>query len=229
MTSIRPNGHPAESESESEDGDFRPDAGYVSEEAKSDDRDSGDEVTIAEKAIVTGKRKRDTVKEDSENKTALPVDAPAKADVDIIWKQLNEESEKKPAKKPAVNLDETITIKRTYEFAGKIHSEEKVVLKDSEEARTYLDSLQEPKTIQPSKRAPPKKRQSAIEAVSAKKKAPKLNTLEKSKLDWAGFVDREGISSDLKQHNKDGYMEKQDFLRRTEERRYQDIKDAQKK
>ncbi|OLL22357.1 SWR1-complex protein 5 [Neolecta irregularis DAH-3] len=228
MTPRAPDELGAESEPESEDGDFRPEAGYVSEEGKSDDQDSGDEITIAERAIINGKRKRDTVGGDhreSEKETPLPV---IKADVDLIWKQLNEES-KNPNKKPIVNLDETITIRRTYEFAGKTHSEEKVVRKDSEEARSYLNSLEEPKINPVSKRAPPKKRQSAIEAASAKKKVPKLNTLEKSKLDWAGFVDREGISSDLKQHNKDGYMEKQDFLKRTEERRYQDIKNAQKK
>jgi Bucentaur or craniofacial development len=34
-------------------------------------------------------------------------------------------------------------------------------------------------------------------------------------LDWAGFVDKEGIQDDLKRHNKDGYIERQEFLRRT--------------
>ncbi|KAF9112184.1 swr complex subunit [Mortierella sp. AM989] len=51
------------------------------------------------------------------------------------------------------------------------------------------------------------------------KKPPKLNTLEKSKLDWKNFVGKEGIEDELKHHNKDGYMEKVAFLQRTDERR----------
>ncbi|KAI8347427.1 bucentaur or craniofacial development-domain-containing protein [Mortierella sp. GBAus27b] len=51
------------------------------------------------------------------------------------------------------------------------------------------------------------------------KKPPKLNTLEKSKMDWNTFVGKEGIEDELKHHNKDGYMEKVAFLQRTDERR----------
>ncbi|KAI1320462.1 Craniofacial development protein 1 [Mortierella claussenii] len=59
------------------------------------------------------------------------------------------------------------------------------------------------------------------------KKPPKMNTLEKSKLDWKNFVGKEGIEDELKHHNKDGYMEKVAFLQRTDERRdleYQALK-----
>ncbi|KAF9942264.1 Craniofacial development protein 1 [Modicella reniformis] len=59
------------------------------------------------------------------------------------------------------------------------------------------------------------------------KKPPKLNTLEKSKLDWKTFVGKEGIEDELKHHNKDGYMEKVAFLQRTDEHRdkeYQRLK-----
>ncbi|KAF9361172.1 Craniofacial development protein 1 [Mortierella sp. AD094] len=51
------------------------------------------------------------------------------------------------------------------------------------------------------------------------KKPPKMNTLEKSKLDWNNFVGKEGIEDELKHHNKDGYMEKVAFLQRTDEHR----------
>ena len=60
-------------------------------------------------------------------------------------------------------------------------------------------------------------------------KEPKLNTLEKSKLDWRGYVDREGIKDDLKYKNKDGYMEKVAFLQRVDDRRLNDLKSGQKK
>jgi hypothetical protein len=59
------------------------------------------------------------------------------------------------------------------------------------------------------------KRKSNLEEMAKGNKAAKLNVLEKSRLDWAGFVDKEGIQDDLKQFNKDGYIERQEFLKRT--------------
>lgn len=75
-------------------------------------------------------------------------------------------------------------------------------------------------------------------------KPAKLNTLEKSKLDWnkcvssvsmvvsaemegekltgihlPRFVDKEDLSDSLTHARKDGYLEKQDFLQRTEDAR----------
>lgn len=50
---------------------------------------------------------------------------------------------------------------------------------------------------------------------------PKLNTIEKSKLDWAGYVDREGIKEELDgaEKAKEGYLGKMEFLGRMEGRR----------
>jgi hypothetical protein len=59
------------------------------------------------------------------------------------------------------------------------------------------------------------KRKSNLEEMAKGNKPAKLNVLEKSRLDWAGFVDKEGIHDDLKRFNKDGYVERQEFLRRT--------------
>ncbi|KAI8808204.1 bucentaur or craniofacial development-domain-containing protein [Cladochytrium replicatum] len=61
------------------------------------------------------------------------------------------------------------------------------------------------------------------------KSGRKLNTLEKSKKDWAAFVSKEGIEDDLKQHNKDGYLEKVAFLQRTDERQAEMISQLKKK
>lgn len=54
------------------------------------------------------------------------------------------------------------------------------------------------------------KKGSLLDAMNKPKK--KLNTLEQSKADWNQFVDKEGIGHDLSHHNKDGYLEKRDFL-----------------
>jgi len=58
------------------------------------------------------------------------------------------------------------------------------------------------------------KRKSNLEEMAKGNKPAKLNVLEKSRLDWAGFVDKEGIQDDLTRYNKDGYIERQEFLKR---------------
>ncbi|KAK6497404.1 swr complex subunit [Arthrobotrys musiformis] len=121
--------------------------------------------------------------------------------------------------------DGMITIKRTYEFAGETVTEEKKVAANSFEARTYLSSLQAgaPQASTPN---PPKPLRRPMRKVSkfdpgfagaGAKKASKLNTLEKSRLDWAGFVDQEGIGDELDKKRRQGgdsYLERQDFLGR---------------
>ncbi|KAL8277130.1 hypothetical protein RQP46_010458 [Phenoliferia psychrophenolica] len=74
------------------------------------------------------------------------------------------------------------------------------------------------------KAAPPKRAKSGgLSSLAASLSKPaKLNTLEKSKLDWNKFVDKEDLSDDLTKARKDGYLEKQDFLSRTDARREED-------
>ncbi len=52
----------------------------------------------------------------------------------------------------------------------------------------------------------------------AKENAKKLNTVEKSRMDWAGYVDREGIQDELALagKSKDSFAERQQFLARSE-------------
>lgn len=54
-------------------------------------------------------------------------------------------------------------------------------------------------------------------------KKSKLSVLEKSKQDWDGYKKKEGIVEELVTYNKgkDGYLEKQDFLERTDLRQFE--------
>lgn len=148
---------------------------------------------------------------------------------------------------------EMIKIKRTYNFAGKVHTEEKLVQRDSAEARLYLAS-QGDKGAEPDvtdtegseKRMPRKAFRSMFEPVfvmadgqrtdlnlgiamrlqARDEKAKKLNTVEKSRMDWAGFVDKEGIKDELVLAGKakGSFANQQDFLARTEARREEDAR-----
>ncbi|KAI1132946.1 bucentaur or craniofacial development-domain-containing protein [Nemania abortiva] len=150
------------------------------------------------------------------------------------------------------NTPDMIKIKRTYNFAGKIHTEEKLVARDSAEAKLYLAS-QDPKLAdaetedeQP-KRKPRKAFRSifepAIEGLAQRDdlklgmdirlelreqqaKAKKLNVVEKSRMDWAGFVDKEGIKDELELagKSKQSYVSRQDFLQRVEAKKEEEAR-----
>lgn len=178
---------------------------------------------------------------------------------------------------------EMIKIKRTYNFAGEVHTEEKIVARDSAEAKLYLEQVgadnieivvlnkdgeEETKEgdgddDQP-KRLPPRKAfRSAFEPIldpslvqigartdldlglaarlqarersalqrqqqAAQDQAKKLTTVEKSRMDWAGFVDREGIQDELALagKSKGAFVDRQSFLARTEMRREEEARRA---
>ena len=146
----------------------------------------------------------------------------------------------KPAPVDPAEGDAMIRIKRTYNFAGQVHTEEKLVHRDSAEAKLFLASGSEaiPVDIAPTKIAPRKAFRSAFEpltdalpqrtdlnlGVMARQQAgkaaqaTKLNTVEKSRMDWAGYVDKEGIKDDLELagKSKESYTARQDFLARSE-------------
>jgi len=61
--------------------------------------------------------------------------------------------------------------------------------------------------------------------------ATKLNTVEKSRHDWAGFVDKAGIAEELDEHGKSkaSYLGRKDFLNRTENIREDERREARMK
>ncbi|KAL8668487.1 MAG: hypothetical protein Q9168_006880 [Polycauliona sp. 1 TL-2023] len=140
--------------------------------------------------------------------------------------------------------EDNIVIKRTYAFAGETITEEKTVPKYSAEARLYLQSQAAPASpVSPVTGKPlrrPKKRISMFEPnpegiikgpVPTPSKGTKLNVVEKSKLDWASHVDKEGLKDelDVAEKAKDGYMGRMDFLGRSEAKREEERKNAKKK
>lgn len=61
----------------------------------------------------------------------------------------------------------------------------------------------------------------SLEKQKGKGKEVKLNTVEKSKLDWEAEVDREGMREELEKAGKSGkdYLGRMDFLGRVDEGR----------
>lgn len=140
---------------------------------------------------------------------------------------------------------EKILIERTYKFAGELISEKKWVPRSSAEGQEYLSSLKfKTAKTPPAQRKVQKdipvvneagltlkrhlKRPPILEQIISGALKPKLTTLEKSQLDWATYVDKEGLQDELHLHNKDGYLAKQDFLNRVETSKDEKYKELRK-
>lgn len=115
------------------------------------------------------------------------------------------------ARPPAENKVKVI---EEMQFAGEIVKVEKEVPADSKEAA----SQSKPSGLAGKPRLGV---QGLLNDLLGKKK--KLSTLEKSKLDWENYKKAHGIAEDLQNHNrgKDGYLEKQAFLQRTDMRQFE--------
>ncbi len=166
----------------------------------------------------------------------------------------------------ALDQEDTITITRTYTFAGETHTEEKRVPKSSEEAQSYLASqaATAPQCDTDKVLSAPSKpllhrplwRRSrfdpnpageikgfplsaqltwrqrnqnlqlfgngrdntfampAVPAIAKPAKAPeKLNTVDKSRMDWVQHVDQEGLADELDVYgkSKEAYGARQSF------------------
>ena len=156
--------------------------------------------------------------------------------------------------------DSMIMIKRTYNFAGKVHTEQKLVSRNSAEAKLWLASQNgaesEPQTEEasspfakpkrPTKRARksvfepiteiPKRtdlyfgprKESGVALLDIGKDAKKMNTVDKSAMDWARFVDKEGIADELDAagKSKGAYKTRQEFLARVESKKIEDERRA---
>ncbi|OJZ89615.1 hypothetical protein ASPFODRAFT_58307 [Aspergillus luchuensis CBS 106.47] len=153
------------------------------------------------------------------------------------------------AQEPQTNYtEEMVKIKRTYKFAGEMITEEKIVPKDSAEAKLFLAGekdaetvtaadvdhaanakdvlklrrpLRRPSRFDPNPTGTIKKsweKQPGTEATAGQENArgPKINTVEKSRLDWAAYVDQAGIKDELNVHSKakEGFLGRMDFLDR---------------
>lgn len=142
--------------------------------------------------------------------------------------------------------DEFVKIKRTYKFAGEMNTEEKIVPKDSAEAKIFMASEGDADTLTAAdvedasnakaiklrrplrklSRFDPnptgsiqrswEKQPTTLSAEAENARGPKINTVEKSRLDWAAYVDQAGIKDELKVHSKakEGYLGRMDFLDR---------------
>lgn len=175
---------------------------------------------------------------------------------DDAWRSLvaqaDPPSQAEPVAAPlALLAEEQVRITISYTFAGKLVRELKLVDANLAEAKAYMNltNLRPdegesgprksyvtvlrtiPGTTEPVPLRIKLKRPLLVDKFLAGDRKSKLTTLEKSRLDWASFVDKKRLKDDLALHNKAGYLDKQDFLGRVEAKKdmhYQQAKEAER-
>ncbi|VDI51521.1 Hypothetical predicted protein [Mytilus galloprovincialis] len=125
----------------------------------------------------------------------------------------------------STTTNKKITITKEYDFAGEIVKVTKEVDQNSKEAQSELKKQESVgvSSASPGLSAIGIKRPGGLGSVLDKiNKKQKISTLNKSKLDWDQFKKDNKLEEDLTLHNKGklGYLERQAFLNRTEQREF---------
>ncbi|XP_044005178.1 craniofacial development protein 1 isoform X2 [Aphidius gifuensis] len=181
--------------------------------------------------------------DDNDNETKELTEEEEKKRADLLWADFMKGSdtttttpkpvEKKisaPIVKPKVE-EKKVKITKIFEFAGEEIKVEKEVPIDSAEARLKLSTTEltsnssakkigNNSTICGGRRGGLGGLSSILSNIGKK---TKISTLEKTKLDWDNFKRDEKLDEEITNHNrgKDGYLERQDFLQRTDVRQFE--------
>ncbi|KAI8060594.1 bucentaur or craniofacial development-domain-containing protein [Gongronella butleri] len=199
--------------SDEEDDDFVPedvsdDDDHHVDDAASDHDDSKEEACRSKST----EKAAETVQDKSSS-------SERRARVDALWSELQQPQAPVKRKAAATEAQETPSPSNSASSTPA-----------SSSASTPPTHTASPDTAASSKRPKVVRPKSTLSALASQYniKVPKMNTLDKSRLDWQSFVDREGIKDDLKYTNKDGYLEKVAFLNRVDDRRITALKQGQR-
>ncbi|KAJ2358266.1 Craniofacial development protein 1, partial [Coemansia sp. RSA 2611] len=176
----------------------------------SDDEESEDEF-VPDQASGGDEATNDEEESDSDGEKADK----AEKEVDAIWTEMNDPVDPRSNKMARVGTDSGDAL----EIAPA--KEDEV---DTPPTETSSETVADAEQPQPVARRGPVRRVSKFSQMAKaveSRRAKKENTLEQARKEWTGFVAAEGIRDDLDQANKDGFVERQEFLRRTDERAYE--------
>lgn len=181
-----------------------------------DDDDSNEDALWA-----TFMSKTESVATKPATSTSKPIQSTTKSIATTTTKTSTAKPVAQPiAKKPATVVDKPKTVTEIFEFAG-----EKIEVKKQIKTDDVISSKNAGTSTQAKAPAIPQhKPRGGLSAVLGQIGKPnKLSVLQKTHLDWDGFKHKEGIDEELQTHNKgrDGYLERQDFLQRTDVRQFE--------
>ncbi|KAJ2455246.1 swr complex subunit [Coemansia sp. RSA 2336] len=142
--------------------------------------------------------------------------------IDEIWQEMNEPITKTPrTESQAQSSSSTSPSQPTKQPAPATPAKEPAPAIPAKEPTPQAAATGRP-------RRRPSKFSKMAEMVE-QRRAKKANTLDTARKSWSGFVAAEGIREDLDKANKDGYVERKEFLHRVDHRTYEKSRDMQKK
>jgi len=151
--------------------------------------------------------------------------------LDALWEEFQRPIQKKSSNIPTTSENkskskESIKVLDKLETTKKRNFEELFDCSDSSKKVKNDDNTTTPKSSETKSVVTPiatKTSGGLANILSQIGKKSKLSVLEKSKQDWDGYKKKEGIVEELVTYNKgkDGYLEKQDFLERTDLRQFE--------
>lgn len=236
----------------SDDEDYKPEneENCAGSEDDSDVPEDGSDSSEGEKSKrkSTGKkprkkrRKKASTKEDSDgddNEKSLTAEE-EKRRSDQLWADFLSDVDPPPAKAEVTRKSPTPKISKPKsseesKTAEERQKEQKLPIVEEifnfagEEVKVPVKNAQKP-AKRPA--VPAVGRSSGVSSIlGSLGKKPKISTLEKTKLDWNRFKESEGINEELERFNKgkDGYLERQDFLERTDYRQFDLERDMRQK
>mmetsp|Transcript_8017 Transcript_8017/g.9195 ORF Transcript_8017/g.9195 Transcript_8017/m.9195 type:complete len:307 (+) Transcript_8017:341-1261(+) len=118
------------------------------------------------------------------------------------------------AAKLALEKTGQTTVEKQVKFAGGVMNVTKIVEKASDEAAKEVERKE--------KEAKETALDKVVNQIGEKKG---ISTLEKSSFDWDKYKKEKGIEEELEKYAKDGYVEKQEFLNRVDQRKFEQEKE----
>ncbi|KAJ1835365.1 swr complex subunit [Coemansia sp. RSA 2711] len=165
----------------------------------------------------------------------------AKRRIDAIWQEMNEPALARKAPRTELQVDReqdhSEQASESPEESRREPSEAPADVKepsgseDLSEPNPDTPSANSPSSSSASAKAPPRRRASKFSKMAEmveQRRAKKANTLDVARKAWSGFVVAEGLREDLDKANKDGYVERQEFLGRVDRRTYERARDMRK-
>ncbi|XP_014243170.1 craniofacial development protein 1 [Cimex lectularius] len=174
-----------------------------SKKRKAEEKENNEEETIKKESVEELKKKSDALWAEF----MKPVESKKVKEEDSRVSGLTDEKENSEHTEPEASK---VKVTQVFDFAGeKVQVEKEVNVKCQR--------------AQSSTRGCGRGRGGIASILGQLGKKGKLSTLEKSKLDWDRFKKDEGIDEDLEMYNKgkNGYLERQDFLQRTDLRQFE--------